>query len=536
MINSMKQMALAWAFLISVIAVPAFTWAGPAVAAEPGVDASKKSQAETARASLPELAAKYDPSPLFRAVADAVRPAVVEVRVQKKLEARDMAAPDMDDFFRRFFGEESPEGRLPRQLPQRPNAPSTPRKREFFSRGLGSGVIVEASKGLILTNHHVVAGADEVEVVLADGRKLGTEWVRSDPKTDLAVLKVKPDKLTSAPLGDSDAMDVGDVVLAIGSPEGLPQTVTMGIISAKGRNTSDPNAYQSFLQTDAAINHGNSGGPLVNLHGEVIGINAAIVSRTGVNEGIGLAIPSSMAKHIMTELVEKGKVVRGYLGVVIQNATEGLAKSFNLPGTDGALVSQVSPDSPAAKAGLKSGDFIVAIDGKPAKNVNTVRNAVAMIKPGATVPVDVIRGGKKTTLPVTIQEQPKDMGVAGEGEEGTPEAAEPQSLKRFGLEVTTLTDELAQRYGFKSGTRGALVTSVAPASDAAKEGLAEGMVIVQAQDKAVATADDLKSALNAPDAANGVRLKVMDRRGSQLFVFIAPARESKSDGGDKPAE
>lgn len=480
--------------------------------------AQAKGENTAAREHLSALG-KSDISPLLRAVAKASMPSVVEVRVSKKVEVPE--TPDIEDFFRRFRGQ-NPLEEEDEDRPARPNRRRPIQPREFMQRGLGSGVVVDAENGYVLTNYHVVGGADKVEIVLHDKRTMTAEWVRTDPQTDLAIIKVKKDSLVAAPLGDSDAMEVGDMVMAIGSPEGLPQTVTMGIISAKGRMTGR-GGYENFLQTDAAINHGNSGGPLVNMRGEVIGINTAIVSRTGVNEGIGLAIPSNMAKSIMKQLIDKGKVVRGYLGVGFQDVSENLAESFKLPSTQGALVRQVVEDSPAAKAGVQAGDFIVSVDGKAVGSGNDLRNTVAGLMPGRAVEVELYRDGKKQTVKITLGEQPADMARAAGGAEGP--APKTTTLQRYGLEVQTLTDELAEKAGFKKGEKGVLVTNVSPDSDAAEQGLTEGMVISQVEGKVVETAEDFEKAVQESKSAAGVRLRVADRKGNKQFVFITPSKD-----------
>jgi len=464
-------------------------------------------------AALVELSKHDKMSVLFREVAKAVKPAVVVVHVKQKVAYESMPMPQMDDFMRRFFGDDTP-GRFRRKTPQ----PQQPRQ-EFYRRGLGSGVIVNADKGYVLTNWHVVRDADAVEVALHDGRKCQAEWVRTDKQTDLAVLKIKPDRLMEAPLGDSDTMDVGDWVLAIGAPEGLPQTVTAGIISAKGRTTGR-GGYENYLQTDAAINHGNSGGPLVNMRGQVIGINTAIVSRTGVNEGIGLSIPSNMVKNIMRQLIDSGEVVRGYLGVAIQNVDQGLAKSFDLPNTDGALVASVGKDTPAEKAGLQDGDFIVAVDGKPVKNVNELRNRVAAVKPNTTVDVRVYRGGKKKTLKVTIGQQPADFSSALGGE--TPGGGDDRTASRFGLKVVTMGDQHAEKFGLDSSLEGVVVLEVAPGSDAADKGIQPGDIITHVRGKKIASAGAFTRALAPENAQKGVRLRIRDRQGGTRYVFITP--------------
>ena len=488
--------------------------AGPPLARQIAF-AVESGQQKASIAALAELSKHDKTSALYRAVAKAVKPAVVVVHVKQKV-SFESSPFSGDDFMRRFFGDElpgSPFG-FRRQIPeqQRP-------KQEFFRRGLGSGVIVDAEKGYVLTNWHVVRDADEVEVVLHDGRKLAADWVRTDRQTDLAVLKVKPDRLMGARLGDSDEMDVGDMVLAIGSPEGLPQTVTAGIISAKGRTTGRA-GYENFLQTDAAINHGNSGGPLVSMRGEVIGINTAIISRTGVNEGIGLAIPSNMAGNIMRQLVKNSAMVRGYLGVAIQDVDQKLAKSFDLPSADGALVASVGEDTPAERGGLKEGDFIVAVNGKTVKNVNDLRNRIAAVTPGDTAVLKLYRDGKMRTVKVKVARQPADLAMASGGR--IPGSGRGKETTRFGLTVATITEQHRKQFGLDEPAKGVVITNVAPASDAADKGLQPGDVITHVQGTKVTTAEQLTRALAGGDVDSGVRLRVRDRRGGTRFVFISP--------------
>jgi len=462
-------------------------------------------------AELGKLSRQEHVSALFRAVAKADKPAVVVVHVKQRLAAAEgMPMPEMNQFLRRFFGEQTPESfRRFRQQPR----PRLQPPGEFFQRGFGSGVIVDAAKGYVLTNWHVVRGAENVEVVLHDGRKMDAEWVRSDEPTDLAIIKIKPERLYAAPLGNSDEMEVGDLVLAIGAPEGLPQTVTSGIISAKGRVTGQA-GYESFLQTDAAINHGNSGGPLVNMRGEVIGINAAIISQTGVNEGIGLAIPSNMARHVMEQLISNGSVTRGYLGVVIQNVDEKLARSFSLPDTHGALVAEVSPDTPAAKAGVKAGDFVTAVNGKAVENVNTLRNRIAEMAPGAKVALEVYRDGKKETIHVELGKLPEEMAAAGGKEAPTTH------FDKLGLAVATLNADMAGKYNLPKDAKGVVITAVDPQSGAAEQGLTEGALVVEVQGKDVKTAEEFNTAIAAVKDHAGVRLLVRAADGTQRFVFL----------------
>jgi len=466
-------------------------------------------ESRAAREQLAKLAERDRTSELFRQVAAAVKPSVVVVHVKKRVRARRLPLPGMDDFLKRFFGQGAPS-------PFGPGGPPSEDRpqQEFYARGLGSGVIVDAEAGHVLTNWHVVHGADEVEVVLADDRRLEAEWVRTDRHTDVAVIKVAPERLVAAPLGDSDKVRVGDLVLAVGAPERLPQTVTAGIISAKGRTTGR-GSYEDFLQTDAAINHGNSGGPLVNMRGEVIGINTAIISRTGVNEGIGLAVPANMARRIMEQLVRTGKVVRGYLGVTIQDVGEDLAESFGLPGTDGVLVTEVVEDGPAAKAGLKAEDFITAVNGKAVANVNELRNRVAELRPGATAKLAVCRKGKKMSVQVAIGKQPAEMAAGGPA----PKPA-PKVERKLGLTVSNLTDELARRHGFEADAEGVIVTAVDPGSDAAEKGLGPGLMITRVQGRAVKTVEEFRRAVAAAGEAGGVRLLVVSGRGGRRYVFV----------------
>jgi len=459
-------------------------------------------EAQAKREHLIELSETDTLSPLFMAVAEVVQPAVVEVRVTKQVT---MVSPDMEEFMRRFFD-------------QTPGVPPMPqlRPREYFARGLGSGVIVDAENGYVVTNFHVVASADEVQVVLHDGRTLKAEWVRPDPETDLAVVKISADGLVEAPLGDSDQAKAGQWVLAFGSPRGLDQTVTAGIISATAREYGGMSAYQNAIQIDAAINRGNSGGPLVNTRGEVIGINNAIASTSGGNEGIGFAVASNVVRNVMNQLVEHGQVARGYIGVALQDIDPRLAKSFNLPHTEGALVANVQPDTPAAAAGMAAGDFITAIDGRTVRNRAELQRCVAAITPGTEIEIALIRDGKEMTLALTLAPRPDFLA---QGETATqpnkPTAAD------YGLKVQTLTPELAGRLGYEADVKGVVVVDVDPAGGAAQQGVAQGMVITDVQGRAVATAEKFAEALaEADDGA--VRIRVLTPAGSHQFVVIEP--------------
>ncbi len=327
--------------------------------------------------NLPDLKQADGLSMLFREVSKAVKPAVVEVRVsQKAALTRSRVSPRLE------------------------------------GGAIGSGVVVDRKNGYVVTNEHVISGADSVAVVLADGRKLKAQWVRSDRMTDLAVIKIPPDKLMDSPMGDSDEMEVGDLVLAVGSPIRLPQTVTFGGISAKGRMYGQSDKYQNYLQTDAAINHGNSGGPLINMTGEIIGINVAIVSPSGTNAGLGLAIPSNTVKLVTDQLIKSGKVTRGFIGLAFKAVDQETAGKLGLPHSRGALVTMVAPSGPADKAGIQEGDFILSVDSQPVASSQEFRHIVADILPGTTIPIELFRDEEILILSVKIILQPDNMAEA----------------------------------------------------------------------------------------------------------------------------
>lgn len=400
-----------------------------------------------------------------------------------------------DEFFDRFFRPRFPEG-------------------EYKIQGLGSGLIVDGEKGYIITNNHVVEDADELKITLGDKREFDGKVVGTDPHTDIAVVKIDGKNLPSAKLGDSDTIRVGQWAIAIGSPFGLTQTVSVGIISATGRANVGVAAYEDMIQTDAAINPGNSGGPLVNIKGEIIGINTAIFTRSGGYQGIGFAIPINMVKIVMKDLIEKGKVTRGWLGVVIQDIDPALAKSFNVTVTEGVLVSDVQENSPAKEAGFERGDIVIEYDGRPIRDVNHLRNTVAQTEVGKKVKVKVLRDGKEKELTVKIGEQPAELFAAVPG-------AEPTG-KDLGMTVQNLTKELARSLGIEEDS-GVIVSEVQPGSPAAMADIREGDLIKEVNRRKVTNVTEFKKALSEGDREKGILLLV--KRGEFSRYVIIKAKE-----------
>ena len=443
---------------------------------------SYSSQLGEARAAREQLADGTDLTHAFEVVAKALRPSVVSVNSVRRV-------PMNNDFSGGFFGQH-PQG-------------------EAIQRGLGSGVLV-SKDGYILTNNHVVAGADEVDVVLSDDRDLRARVIGVDEKSDIAVIKIAGDNYAAAPLGDSDKAEVGQWVLAVGSPFGLRQTVTAGIVSATGRANVGIADYEDFLQTDAAINPGNSGGPLVNLQGEVIGVNTAIASETGGNLGVGFAIPSNMARKIMESIIEKGRVERGWLGVAIQDLTTELAQSFGYSGT-GALVGDVVDGGPAENAGIRTGDIIVEFNGKEVKNSAELRNLVASTTPGTQVDIVVVRDGQKKTVKAKIGSL--DDMAASPGPAAAPAA--------WGMDVQTLTPQLARAAGVPEDQQGVIVTQVVRDSLADRVGIQPGDVIVSVGNSKITSTQDFRQAIASNNATAGLRLQIL-RDGMRRYVFIRP--------------
>jgi len=469
--------------------------------------ASAESAAPAAQAvsatSQPSRAAAVDGRTSYSDIVKVVAPAVVTIRVEGKAAASEtqFQTPN-DDFFRRFFGD--PEDR---------EGPA-PQRRAPRQRGLGSGVIV-SSDGYILTNNHVVADADDIRVETTDGRTLVAKLIGTDKPSDLAVIKVAGADFHPISVGNSENVEVGDVVLAVGNPLGVGQTVTMGIVSAKGRSTgAGSGGYEDFLQTDAPINRGNSGGALVNMKGELVGINSQILSPDGANIGIGFAIPSNMAKHVMEELRTNGKVTRAQLGVSVQGVTSDLAESLGLKDVGGALIGSVSPGSAADRAGLKSGDVIQAFNGQAVKDTNTLRNRVADAAPGSTADVLINRDGSTKHVSVKLDEASPDKVARG----GDAPDREPQGA--LGLSVAPLTPELATRFKLPRDTHGLVVRDVDPDGRAADAGIEPGDVIEQVNRQPVQTVDELRAAVKK--SAERPVLLLVNREGRGMFVTVRP--------------
>jgi serine protease Do len=442
----------------------------------------------------------------FSTVLKPVLPAVVNISSTKIVKAQPNNMPDFfnDPMFRQFFGNQ-----LPPQYSQRPHS-----QREF---GLGSGVIVNPD-GYILTNNHVVSGASDVEVYTPDQKQYKAKVVGTDPLTDVAVLKIEATGLPTLTLGDSSTLKVGDVVFAIGQPFGIGETATMGIVSATGRGLGGAiERYEDFIQTDAAINPGNSGGALVDLRGDLVGINTAILSgggEEGGNEGVGFAIPINMAHNVMDQIVEHGKVIRGFLGVTIQQVQPEMAKAFGLSHGGGALIGDVTPNSPAAEAGLQRGDIILQLNGQPVNGSGELSVRIAQLAPGSVAHLKVFRNGQEKDLDVTLGEYPEKGSAANKGpqnEEGTPTA-----LK--GVQVQSLTADIARQLNLPPTTMGVVISDIDPSSAAAEAGLQRGDVIEEVNRKPVHNLQEYHRALEGTD--NHQVLLLVNHGGTTLYLVI----------------
>ncbi len=391
-------------------------------------------------------------------------------------------------------------------------------KRGFKSQGLGSGVIVSAN-GLILTNNHVIEDADSLRVRLHDGREMAAEVVGSDPRTDIAVIRAEGENLTPAAIGDSDSLRIAEVVLCVGSPlsEELGHTVTQGIVSAIGRSAVGLAEYEDFIQTDAAINPGNSGGPMLNLDGEVVGINTAIASRSGGNQGIGFAVPSNMAKRVMDQLVQNGSVVRGWLGVVIQDLNEELAEALKLKQSRGVLITDVAKGSPANEARLLAGDVVVKLQNTNLENVRELRTAVAQTPPGTSVSVTLLRDGKTLERTVKIGVFPGDQQTASKRKK--PKKEQTVGLERLGVRLSSLSAAKRESSGIGPSGPGLEVTRIQEDSLAESAGLQEGDVLVELNRKPVRKPREVNQIIKSLDSGATLLFRVKRGKGS-LFLAV----------------
>ncbi|MGH9881995.1 MAG: DegQ family serine endoprotease [Pyrinomonadaceae bacterium] len=428
-----------------------------------------------------------------------VSPAVVTVRSTERTRAAQQFPFSDDPFFRDFFGDRTPQQQQPRRL-----------------EGVASGVIVSPD-GYILTNHHVVDSASEIRVETTDNRSFVAKLVGSDQPSDLAVLKVEGQSLPVLTLGDSDKVRVGDIVLALGNPLGIGQTVTSGIISAKGRATGlSDGSFEDFLQTDASINRGNSGGALVNTTGELVGINSQILSPSGGSIGIGFAIPSNMARVVMDQLIKTGKVRRGMIGVTIQSISADLAASLNLPTTRGAIVTSVRAGGPAEKAGIKRGDIITAINDQPIADSNNLRNMVASTAPESSTTVTLLRDGRELKVKVTLAELPaSETPSTGERDSGESPAG-----GKFGLTLEPLTPQMTARLGLSADDQGLVVSKVDPSGSAAEAGIRQGDLIQEVNRQPVRTMADFNSAIQK--SGSRPALILVKRRDAVVYLTLRP--------------
>jgi serine protease Do len=468
--------------------------------------------AETSHASAKLAAPIFAPEPKNMAMAappamtyspliKEALPEVVNIASSRLVHHSEEASNPMfdDPFFRQFFGDQGPHAQ--RQQPQ---------EQQEKEQSLGSGVVV-ATNGYILTNNHVVEGATDIKVSLRDKREFTAKVVGRDPKTDIAVLKIDADHLPAIALGDSSKVQVGDLAFAIGDPFGLGQTVTMGIVSATGRANLGIEDYEDFIQTDAAINPGNSGGALIDGRGELIGINTAILSHSGGNQGVGFAIPVNLAKRVMDQIVDHGHVVRGFLGATIQDVSPTMAKALNLNDAQGVLIADVTAKGPAAEAGLKAGDVVTKMNGQPVADSAALRLQVSETDPGTTIPLTVRRGTSTLELNVKLRELPADHEKTANG------TTENDSLQ--GLQVEPLSPAARQQLHLGNETHGVVISQVDPNSAAGDAGLREGDVITEVNHQSVSTVDDFAQVMrNAGSKA--ILLRIV-RDGAGLFVAIA---------------
>lgn len=488
--------------IIVALALLSGTVAGTMLTAKTGMLHSNKTEAPkiTVAASPPVPNGKISFGSGFAPIVAKVVPAVVNIASTKVVDNTQSAAPFFNDpLFRQFFGQ---------QFQQQPDIPQHQRE-----RGLGSGVVISPD-GYILTNNHVVDGADDITVSLADKREFPAKVIGTDPRTDIAVLKVDAKNLPTLTLGDSSKVQVGNFVLAVGDPFGLSQTVTAGIISATGRGDLGIEDYEDFIQTDASINPGNSGGALVDVNGDLIGINTAILTGDGGggNEGVGFAIPINLAHKVMDQIMKNGRVIRGYLGAWIQPVTPKIAKAFGMKETYGALLGDVDPDGPAGKSGLERGDIVLEMNGKRITATHDFRLEIAMTAPDTPVNLKVFRKGEVKDYVVKLGELPSKFN-AKKGDTGSSVDSALQ-----GLSVETLTPDIAKQINLPANTYGVVVDSVEPGSIAAEAGLQRGDVIQEVNHKKVANLSDFKQIIGMSNHQSVLLL--VNREGNTMYVVL----------------
>jgi serine protease Do len=464
--------------------------AGIGAVAGSGMWAERAPALAPAYAAAPAVVTPGSIETSFAPVVERALPAVVNISSSKVSKVSAQTPQEMEPFFRQFFGRD-----LQGQNSQRP--------RRQTEHSLGSGVIVR-SDGYLLTNNHVIDGATDITVTLDDKREFKAKLVGTDPKTDIAVLKIDASNLPTLPLADSTKARVGDLVLAMGSPFGLGQTVTMGIISAQGRTNMGIEEYEDFIQTDAPINPGNSGGALINTRGELVGVNTAILANNGGNQGVGFAVPVSLARNVMTQVMDHGKVVRGYLGVLPQNITPAMAKALQLKQANGVLIGDVTAGAPAAQAGLVRGDIILDVDGHKVNGANQLRMLVSMTPPGTTVRMQVLHNDTEKTVSVKLAEIPENLAKAGSSAERNEDAGATSALDGVSVEAAK--------------GKGLLVTGVEQSSAASAAGLREGDVILEVNRKNVAGVADFDRAVR--NVSSGTTLLLVQRAEKTFYVAV----------------
>lgn len=468
---------------------------------------------KTAGPATQGVSSAQDLSAAFRHAAHGALPGMVSIETRGKA----VVQPDSGR-----EGEEGAFGDLFRREPFREFFRNRPRGPMPRAEGHASGFVIDRT-GTILTNNHVIADAEQVKVKFSDGREYVATLVKGDPRTDVAIVRIKAEgELTPLRLGNSDTIDIGDWVLAVGSPFGLDLTVTAGIISAKGRGPGITER-EDFLQTDAAINPGNSGGPLINLNGEVIGMSSAIATRSGGYEGIGFAVPINLARWVAEQLTTKGSVTRAYLGVIVQQVNQELAHQFKVPVGHGAIITQVSPNSPAAIAKLEPGDVIRSLNGKAVNGPRELQGLVEQLHVGRKYPLVILRNGKELHVDVEVKEMPREFALSPVHEQDNSESAPSGKFEDLGIEVADLTPDAARQLGYKDAG-GVAITSVRPDSPAAAGGLHEGMLVEKVGQRRVATVAEFREALKDVSLDKGILLLVRSPRGSAFVVLrkVAP--------------